>query len=144
MPDFYMQKCIEIAKESKGDIPVGCLIVYKNEIIASAFNKREALNRVSAHAEILALEEAAKKLDNWRLLECDMYVTLEPCPMCAWAILNSRVKNLYFGAHDTKYGAFGGALNLANFHTFKTNVFSGIMEEECAKLLQDYFKNVRK
>lgn len=144
MPDFYMQKCIETARLSQGDIPVGCIIVKDDKILSMASNKRELLNSVSSHAEILALEEASKKLGSWRLGECDLYVTLEPCPMCGWAILNSRIKNVYFGASDTKYGAFGGAMNLLNFHDFKTNVFGGIMEEECEKLILEYFKNIRK
>ncbi len=139
-----MKKCIEIARQSGRDIPVGCLIVKKNEIISSASNKREILNSISSHAEILALELAAKKLNNWRLDECDLYVTLEPCPMCAWAILNSRIRNIYFGAYDIKYGAFGSAVNLCNFSTFKNNIFGGIMEKECEELILDYFKKIRK
>lgn len=144
MPGFYMQKCIEIAKKSNDDIPVGCIIVQNGEIISSAFNKREAQNLVASHAEILALEEANKKTGSWRLDDCDLYVTLEPCPMCAWAILNARIKNVYFGASDTKYGAFGGAINLNHLHNFKTKIFGGIMEEECEKLLKEYFKKIRK
>lgn len=140
----YMKQCIDAAIGSGADIPVGCIIVKDDKIISSACNRREALNSVSAHAEILALEAASKSLNNWRLEGCSMYVTLEPCPMCGWAILNSRIKNLYFGAYDTKYGAFGGAMNLSNFHNFKINVFGGIMESECEKLILDYFKNLRK
>jgi len=144
MTDFYMEKCIEIANKSGMDIPVGCAVVKDGEIIALCHNKKEAANSVSAHAEILALNEAAKVLGSWRLEECDLYVTLEPCPMCAWAVLNSRIKNVYFGASDTKYGAFGGALNLSRYSDFKINIFSGIMEKECEDLLQKYFKTVRK
>ncbi len=139
-----MQKCIEIAKLSGGDIPVGALIVKNGEIISISHNKKEQLNEVTAHAEILALNMAAKKLKSWRLFDCDLYVTLEPCPMCAWAILNSGIKNVYFGACDTKYGAFGGALNLNRYNGFKTKVFGGIMEKECEELLKEYFKSIRK
>ena len=121
--EFFMKQCINIAKESGKDIPVGCLIVKDEQIISSAYNKREALNAVSSHAEILALESAAKKLNNWRLDGCDLYVTLEPCPMCAWAILNSRIQNVYFGAYDTKYGSFGSVLNLLELSSFKSNIF---------------------
>lgn len=144
MNTFYMQECIKEALSSGVDIPVGCIIVKDENILSAAHNKREVLNLVSAHAEIIALEKASKVLNNWHLDGCDMYVTLEPCPMCAWAILNSRIKNLYFGAYDTKYGAFGGVLNLLHFHNFKTNVFGGIMESECEKIILDYFKNLRK
>ncbi len=139
-----MEKCIEAAKKSGMDIPVGCAIVKDGEIVSLCHNEKEAKNSVSAHAEILALNLAAKSLNSWRLMECDLYVTLEPCPMCAWAILNSRIKNVYFGAYDTKYGAFGGALNLQNYSDFKTNIFGGIMEKECEDLLKKYFKEVRK
>ena len=139
-----MKQCINIAKESGKDIPVGCLIVKDEQIISSAYNKREALNAVSSHAEILALESAAKKLNNWRLDGCDLYVTLEPCPMCAWAILNSRIQNVYFGAYDTKYGSFGSVLNLLELSSFKSNIFGGIMEDECRHLILEYFKNIRK
>ena len=142
--EFFMKQCINIAKESGKDIPVGCLIVKDEQIISSDYNKREALNAVSSHAEILALESAAKKLNNWRLDGCDLYVTLEPCPMCAWAILNSRIQNVYFGAYDTKYGSFGSVLNLLELSSFKSNIFGGIMEDECRNLILEYFKNIRK
>lgn len=142
--NFYMQKCIDLAKQSAGDIPVGAIVVQNGEIVAESHNKKEAIKQVTAHAEILVLNEAAKKLDNWRLLDCDLYVTLEPCPMCAWAILNSGIKNVYFGANDTKYGAFGGALNLSLYNNFKTKIFGGIMEKECEELLKEYFKSIRK
>lgn len=142
--EFFMKQCINIAKESGKDIPVGCLIVKDEQIISSAYNKREALNAVSSHAEILALESAAKKLNNWRLDGCDLYVTLEPCPMCAWAILNSRIQNVYFGAYDTKYGSFGSVLNLLELSSFKSNIFGGIMEDECRNLILEHFKKIRK
>ncbi len=142
--EFFMQKCIEQAKKSGKDIPVGAAVVKNGEIISASHNKKELLCEVSAHAEILALNEASKKLNSWRLLDCDLYVTLEPCPMCAWAILNSGIKNVYFGASDTKYGAFGGALNLCRYNGFKTKIFGGIMEKECEELLTDYFKSIRK
>ena len=144
MTDLYMKKCINEALKSGGDIPVGCAIVKDGNIVALSHNEKEVLNSVSAHAEILALNKAAQYLGNWRLSECDLYVTLEPCPMCAWAILNSRVKNVYFGAFDTKYGAFGGAINLNNLSDFKINIIGGNMEKECENLISDYFRKTRK
>ncbi len=141
---FYMQKCLELAKQSGADVPVGAIVVKDGKIVSYSYNKKEAKGQVTAHAEILALNEAAKKMNNWRLTDCNIYVTLEPCPMCAWAILNSNIKNVYFGASDIKYGAFGGALNLLNYSNFKTKVFGGIMEEECEELLKEYFRSIRK
>ena len=92
----------------------------------------------------MALKEASKKVGNWRLNGCDLYVTLEPCPMCAWAILNSRIENLYFGSYDIKYGAFGSKINLQNISDTKIKVFGGIMEQECNLILNDYFSELRK
>ncbi len=139
----YFDILINEANKEKNDIPVCAMIVKDNEIISIKVNKREELNRTTAHAEILAIEEANKKLKSWRLDNCDMYVTLEPCPMCAWAIINARIKNLYFGCYDTKYGAFGSAINLKNLADSKINVIGGIKEAECNKLLDNYFKGLR-
>ena len=138
-----MLLAISEAKKAEKDIPV-CAIIEKNdEIIAIATNKREENNQTIAHAEILAICAANKKLDSWRLDDCNMYVTLEPCPMCAWAIINSRIKNLYFGAYDTKYGAFLSALNLKQVANSKINVIGGIKEKECNELLEEYFAKLR-
>jgi len=131
------------AKKVKQDIPVAAMVVKDDEILSLEVNQRESLNLTTAHAEILALTEANKKLNSWRLYECDMYVTLEPCPMCAWAIINSRIKNLYFGSFDIKYGAFGSVINLAELAKSKINVFGGIKESACDKILDDYFKDIR-
>ena len=138
-----MNYALNEAKKVKKDVPIACLIVKNNEIIALATNKREENNSTIAHAEILALEEANKKLNSWRLDDCDMYVTLEPCPMCAWAILNARIKNLYFGSYDLKYGAFGGAINLSKLANSKINIRGGILEDECNQLIKNYFENLR-
>lgn len=142
-PDYYINIALNEAKKSVLDIPICALIVKDDEIIAISKNKREHDNLVTSHAEILALQEANKKLKNWRLKDCDMYVTLEPCPMCAWAIINSKIKNLYFGSYDLKYGAFGSAINLKTLSNSNINVFGGIEEEKCNNLLKDYFEKMR-
>lgn len=138
-----MQRAIEAAKKAEGEISVGAVIVKDGEVIASASNRKESLNDVSAHAEILALREAAQKLGGWRLEGCEMYVTLEPCPMCAWAIVQSRIKSLYFGSYDRNYGALGSAVDLRRLANSKLKVYGGIMEEECDKLLEECFKELR-
>ena len=139
-----MKCAIDEAKRSGVDIPVGCVVECGGNIIARAHNLKEKTNDTSAHAEILALREAAKIKNNWRLSDCSLYVTLEPCPMCTWAILNSRVREVYFGSYDLKYGAFGSKINLLELSDFKTKVFGGIMEEKCNELLRDYFSRLRK
>ena len=139
-----MKCAIDEAKRSGVDIPVGCVVECGGNIIARAHNLKEKTNDASAHAEILALREAAKIKNNWRLSDCSLYVTLEPCPMCTWAILNSRVREVYFGSYDLKYGAFGSKINLLELSDFKTKVFGGIMEEKCNELLRDYFSRLRK
>lgn len=138
-----MQRAIAAALKAKDEIPVGAVIVQNNEIVASACNQKEKLNDVTAHAEILALRQAAEKLGRWRLEDCVIYVTLEPCPMCAWAILQARLKAVYFGAYDTNYGALGSVIDLRNPANSKMKVYGGIMENECKKLLDDYFSNMR-
>ena len=136
---------IAIAEASKveKDIPIAALIVKNNEIISLQTNKREENNQTIAHAEILAINEANKKLNSWRLDDCDIYITLEPCPMCAWAIINARFKNVYFGSYDTKYGAFGSAINLAKLANSKINIKGGILENDCNRLLKTYFEKLR-
>ena len=138
-----MKRAIEQAKLADGEIPVGAIILKDGEIISSAFNQKEKLNDVTAHAEILAIKKAAQKLNNWHLDDCEMYVTLEPCPMCAWAIINSRIKTVYFGSYDTNYGALGSKIDLRAIADSKLKVFGGIMEDECNKILNDYFESLR-
>ena len=138
-----MKRAIEQAKLADGEIPVGAIILKDGEIISSAFNQKEKLNDVTAHAEILAIKKAAQKLNNWHLDDCEMYVTLEPCPMCAWAIINSRIKTVYFGSYDTNYGALGSKIDLRTIAGSKLKVFGGIMEDECNKILNDYFESLR-
>lgn len=143
MLNEFMSIALAEAKKVKVDIPIAALIVKDGEIIALETNKREKEKRLVAHAEILAIESANKKLGSWRLDNCDMYVTLEPCPMCAWAIINSRIENLYFGSYDLKYGAFRGAIDLSKLANSKINAKGGILEDECDNLIKKYFENLR-
>ena len=143
-PVFYMIKALDAAAQSGKDLPVGCVIVDdKNNIIASSCNKKELMQDPTAHAEVLALREAAQKKGNWRLENCTLFVTLEPCPMCAWAILNARIKRVYYGASDLNYGALGSKLNLAPLINSDVEIYGGILEEECLNLLKGYFKKIR-
>jgi len=138
-----MQKAIEEAKKAKKDIPVGAVIVRDNKILASAHNEKELNNDVTSHAEIVAIRKAEQILENWRLEDCEMYVTLEPCPMCAWAIIQSRIKNLYFGSFDKNYGAFSSKLDLREISTSNLKIYGGIMEDECDKILEEFFQKIR-
>ncbi len=134
---------INEANKSNNDIPIGCVITKDNKIISTAHNEKELKNDVSLHAEIVAMKRAGEYFKNWRLIDCDLYVTLEPCPMCAFAILSSGIKNVYFGAYDINYGSFGSKIDMRNLLNRKINVYGGIMEKECEKILVDYFKNIR-
>ena len=140
----FMSISINEAKKSGRDVPVGAVVVKNGDVIATAHNERELDNDVTSHAEILAIRKAEQVLGNWRLDDCDLYVTLEPCPMCGWAILQSRIKNVYFGSYDTNYGAFFSKVDLRNFSTFTPNVYGGIMEKECDELLNSFFIDLRK
>ena len=129
---------------NKNEIPVGCVIVKDSLVIAKAHNLREIKNMVNAHAEMLAITKANKKLNSWRLDECDIYVTLEPCPMCYGAIIQARIKNLYFGAYDKKGGACGSVFNLGDYKfNHQVNVVGGIYEKECSELISKFFKTLR-
>ncbi len=139
-----MSISINEAKKSGRDVPVGAVVVKNGDVIATAHNERELDNDVTSHAEILAIRKAEQVLGNWRLDDCDLYVTLEPCPMCGWAILQSRIKNVYFGSYDTNYGAFFSKVDLRKFSTFTPNVYGGIMEKECDELLSSFFTDLRK
>ncbi len=144
----FMQLALEEAQKAmqNGEAPIGAVVVYKNEIIGRGANTREIENKISGHAEINALEAAAKHLGDWHLDGCDLYVTLEPCPMCAGAIIQSHILNLYFGARDVKAGACGSVtdLFLPGLFNHDTGVFGGVLEEECSALLQDFFQNLRR
>lgn len=129
----------------EGEMPVGAVIVQNGEVIASAHNIRNTQHDPTLHAEIVAMREACKIKKDWRLDDCDLYVTLEPCAMCSGAIINSRLRNVYYGAYDPEYGAAGGRIDLFSKSYFgsTTKVFGGIMEEECTQLLKDFFQKLR-
>ena len=139
----YMKKAIKIAKTSGSDIPIGAVIVKDGKIIAKAVNQREKKQNTVYHAEIIAIQKANKRLKNWRLNDCEMYVTLEPCPMCASAILQARISKLYFGAYDMLNGAMGSKSDMRKIMNYDIEVKGGIMEDECTKLLHDYFERLR-
>ncbi len=140
----FMNLAIEQAKLADGDIPVGAVVVKDGKVISRAFNTREKDNDITSHAEILAIKKAAKVLNNWRLDDCELYVTLEPCPMCGWAILQSRIRAVYFGSYDISYGAFSSKIDLRTLLSgSKLEVYGGIMETECDILLNEFFKILR-
>ena len=138
-----MKLAIEYAAKTDNEVPVCAIIEKEGKILSIQTNKKENLSDITAHAEILAIKEASKKLNISILKDCNMYVTLEPCPMCAWAILNSGIKNVYFGAYDSQYGAMGSKINLINISKNKPDIYGGIMEEECRKLILDFFQKIR-
>lgn len=142
MNKFMMSAIVE-AERSKQDIPVGAVVVCDGKIIASAHNEREKELDISAHAEILAIKRAEKVLNNWRIDGCELYVTLEPCPMCAWAILQSRIKSVYFGSFDKIYGAFGSVVDFRNISNSDLKIYSGIMEQECNNILSKFWEKKR-
>lgn len=134
----------KIAAEN-GEVPVGAVIVKDGEIIAVGRNEREAKQNALSHAEIEAINKACKTLGSWRLDRCEMYVTLEPCPMCAGAIINSRIKTLIFGAYDSKMGSIDSVINLCDYpYNHKVEVYGGIMEDECLSVLKEFFEDLRK
>ena len=136
-----MNIAIEEAKKAlqKGEIPVGAVIVKDNIVIAKAHNTREKDKNTLGHAEINAINQACEYLNNWRLDECDMYVTMEPCPMCCGAILQSRIKNVYYGSYSRENGCMGTVVNLPKLlKSSSLTVYGGIMEDECTKLLTDF------
>ena len=145
--EYYMKQALKEAKKAykKLEVPVGAVIVKDGKIIARAHNQKETKTDTTKHAEILAIQKASKKLESWRLIDCEMYVTLEPCSMCAGAIINSRIKKVYIGAMDEKTGAVGSVLNLFEDYTFNHKVESetGIMEKECQETLKKFFKELR-
>lgn len=143
MKPEYMEAAIRQAETSGQDIPVGAVIVKDDKIIACAVNEREKRHDAVCHAEILAIQNACSKLKRWRLSDCEMYVTLEPCPMCASAILQSRINKLFFGAYDLINGAFGSKSDMRDIMGINIQVYGGIMERECSDLLKKYFKELR-
>lgn len=143
----FMKYALNLARLSaeEGEVPVGAIVVCDGEIVGEGRNRREIVKNALHHAEIEAINDACKNLGGWRLWKCDMYVTLEPCPMCAGAIINSRIKNVYFGASDQKNGAVVSAARLFDMDfTHKPLYEGGIMGEECAEILSSFFKDLRK
>lgn len=145
--EYFMELAIAEANKAAaiGETPVGAIIVKDNQVIASAYNRREIDGNPLAHAEILAIHSASQTLGGWRLLDCTLYVTLEPCPMCAGAILQSRIPTVVYGATDPKAGCAGSLMNLLNDPRFnhQTAIISGVKELECSLLLKDFFRNLR-
>lgn len=145
--EIFMQEAIkqaELAKE-KNEVPIGAVIVLHGEVIATGCNARETSQSTLSHAELIAIQEANEKIGSWRLEECTLYVTLEPCPMCAGAIVQSRIKRVVFGAFDPKAGCAGSLMNLLNDNRFNHQVEleSGVLKEACGKLLTDFFRELR-
>lgn len=147
MHEEFMKIALLEAKKAfdKEEIPVGAIIVQNGKIIAKAHNLKETKNDTTNHAEILAIQKASKKLKKWRLTDCEMYVTLEPCSMCAGALINCRLKKIYIGTMDSKTGACGSVLNLLQDYKFNHIVEceTGILKDECEKILKDFFKFLR-
>ena len=145
--ELYMKEAIKEAKkaEKKDEVPIGAVIVYQDKIIARGHNLREKKQLSLAHAEVEAIQKACKKLGTWRLENCELYVTLEPCPMCAGAILQSRIEKVIYGASDPKGGSVGSCFNMYSISGFNhyPEVVSGILQEDCAALLKNFFKNKR-
>jgi len=143
----YVQKAIEQAKiaQENGDVPIGAVIVYQNQVIGKAYNQREQLKDPTAHAEIIALTQAAAALQSWRLTGCTMYVTLEPCPMCAGALVLARIERLVYGCDDPKTGACKSLYNIVQDERLnhRLEVTAGVLADDCSKLLQGFFQHRR-
>lgn len=143
----FMKEAIELAKISADEleVPVGAVVVLNGEIVGRGRNRREKEKNALCHAEIEAINDACKRLGGWRLWQCEMYVTLEPCPMCAGAVINSRIKKVTFGAYDKKAGSFGSVVDFNSLpYNHKPEIVGGVDEKECSLLLTDFFKNLRK
>ncbi len=142
----YMLLALEEAKKAAemGEVPIGAVIVRRGEVIASAHNERETAFDATAHAETTAIRRACQKLGGWHLTDCTLYVTLEPCPMCAGAIINSRIDSVVFGAYDNREGSFGSLINLASYpYSSRPEIVGGVMETECKAVLSEFFKKIR-
>ena len=147
MDEYYMNLAIEEAKKAAtiGEVPIGAIIVHKNEIIARGYNLRETTQNATTHAELLAIQEACAKIGSWRLEETTLYVTLEPCPMCAGAILQSRIPRVVYGARDLKAGCVDSLYTLLNDNRFNhvCEVTEGVLAETCGNLLTTFFRELR-
>ncbi len=144
----FMKEALKEASKAyeKFEVPVGAVIVKDGKIIARAHNVKESKKDTTKHAEIIAIQKASKKLNSWRLTNCEMYITLEPCTMCTGAIINSRIKKIYIGTMDEKTGACGSVLNLIEDYKFnhKVEIERGLLQKECKEILQNFFKELRK
>ena len=143
----YMRRALELAAQAgaEGDVPVGCVIVRDGQIIGEGRNRREETGDATAHAELEAIRQACQRTGSWRLHDCTMYVTLEPCPMCAGGIVNSRVEEVRYGAREDKMGCCGSVLNLFEERfNHKPRIYQGPLVEECQQVIQDFFQNLRK
>lgn len=147
MHEKYMKEAIKQAKSAYKieEVPIGCVIVYQDKIIARAYNKRNSKKNTLAHAELLAIEKASKVVNDWRLEDCTMYITLEPCQMCAGAIVQARIKQVVIGSMNPKAGCAGSVLNLLQMKEFnhQVEITTGVLEEECSELLKSFFKELR-
>ena len=144
--EIFMKEALLLAKQAfdEGEVPVGAVVTIGNKVIGRGRNRREKEKNALYHAETEAINEACRRLGGWRLWECDLYVTLEPCPMCAGAIINSRIKNVVFGAYDSKNGSCGSVVNLFDSDfSYKPSYEGGFMEKECGEILTDFFKSIR-
>lgn len=146
--EIYMRKALELAElaAGQGEVPVGAIVVKRStgEIVGRGFNRREYGRSPITHAEIVAIETASRKLGGWRLIDCELYVTLEPCPMCAGAIINSRIQRVVFGAADPKAGSCGSVVNLFELpYNHKPQLVGGVLKEECADILSRFFRQLR-
>ena len=143
---YYMRAALRYAKKAAedGEVPVGAVVVYAGHIIAGGRNRREKGKNALCHAELEAIDKACRKLSGWRLFDCDLYVTLEPCPMCAGAVINSRIKKVYIGTRDEKSGCFGSVSDFSEMpFNHKPQIEFGILEEECSGILKDFFSVLR-
>ena len=145
MENEFMQAALDCAAKAlkKGEVPIGAVVVSGGKIISRGYNKRTKKQIATAHAEIEAIEKACKKLKSWRIPECEIYVTLEPCPMCMGAMLNARIKKVYFGAYEAKGRAMTAQLAESNLLNHRIEVEGGVMREECAEILSSFFSQMR-
>ena len=144
----YMRLALKEAKKAEliDEVPIGCVIVKDNKVISRGFNKREMKNDVTSHAEIEAIRKASKKLNDWQLIDCDLYVTIEPCLMCTGAIIQSRIRNVYYGSEDLKGGGLVSSLKISEISNLNhyPNIEGDILKDECSKIVKEYFANKRK
>lgn len=146
--EIYMGKALELARiaADQGEVPVGAIVVKKSsgEIIGRGFNRREYGRSPLTHAEIIAIDEASRRLGGWRLIDCELFVTLEPCPMCAGAVINSRIERVVYGAPDPKAGSCGSVVDLFGLpYNHKPELVGGVLEAECAGILSEFFRELR-